>query len=228
MKKQLLSFCFICSTLILAQAQSSVVFETNPLNASGSTTAALIEGINRVKNVGTDTLKLAWKTVVIATQPSWQFSVCDVNQCWSPAVVGKNFSLAPGESARMNVDLTPNGKKGVGQVELRLSLQSSPNTVIATGIYNYIIDVTANNDVEAVRVSVYPNPATEFIRLNDPTNSVAKISVMNVLGREIKLFYSNDDDSYNVSDLPAGIYLLRLSDRNNRVIKTLRITTKQP
>ncbi len=228
MKKNILLSVIFCTSTLFAQAQSVVSFDNNPLNASGQPTAVSIDGVNNIKNLTNDTLKLVWKAVIIATQPGWVFSICDVNSCWAPTVVTKFVTLLPNQSGRMNLDLQPNGKKGVGQGEIRLSLQSSPAVVIATGVYNFSAETNSTSDIDASRISVYPNPATEYFKLNDPSDNIAKISFMNVLGREVRSFYATEDDTYNISDLPSGIYLVRLSDRNNRIIKTMRISKKQP
>lgn len=75
-------------------------------------------------------------------------------------------------------------------------------------------------------IAVYPNPATEFIKLKD-VRGVGAIKIYNLIGREVKTFTSIAKGSaYNVSDLPNGMYLVQLIDLGGKIKATHRMNKR--
>jgi len=76
------------------------------------------------------------------------------------------------------------------------------------------LDVLSIKESDINSFSIYPNPTSEklFIRSN---NELKKVSIYNVLGKEIKIPFTNNQ--INVSGLVKGIYLIKIADINNRV-----------
>jgi hypothetical protein len=73
---------------------------------------------------------------------------------------------------------------------------------------------------------VYPNPTTDFVIVSIPEEIKGNLTatVMNLLGAVVKTEkYTLADASVKIdfSDLPSGIYLLKLSD--NKIVKTVKI-----
>jgi len=76
------------------------------------------------------------------------------------------------------------------------------------------------------KVSVYPNPAVNFIGLSD-SKDVKKIIVLNVMGRETKTFNTIEKGrKYDVADLKRGMYLVQIFDNNNKIITTQRLNKR--
>jgi hypothetical protein len=76
------------------------------------------------------------------------------------------------------------------------------------------------------KVSVYPNPATSFISVNQADN-VKQIAIFNLVGRKLKSFEDIvKDQQYDVSDLPNGMYLVQVIDNSNKIITTQRISKR--
>ena len=71
-----------------------------------------------------------------------------------------------------------------------------------------LINSDGIKDVEASTLSVSPNPATDFIRING-LNANEEVRVYNALGQVVKTARLNDGESLNVSGLAAGVYMLR-------------------
>ncbi len=77
-----------------------------------------------------------------------------------------------------------------------------------------------------VKISIYPNPATNYISLNKDEN-VRDIAVFNLVGRKLKTFQNVEkDEHYDVSDLPIGMYLVQVIDDNNKIMTTQRISKR--
>ena len=83
----------------------------------------------------------------------------------------------------------------------------------------------AEKKSDFVAVSVFPNPATEFITVNNE-EAVKNIQVYNLIGRKMKSFDVAKGERYEVSDLPNGLYLVHLIGRNNKLMTIQRLTKK--
>jgi hypothetical protein len=81
---------------------------------------------------------------------------------------------------------------------------------------------TAKNSPQ---ISIFPNPATEFIKLSDD-EAVKNIFVSNMLGRKMRSFDVIKGDRYEISDLPNGLYLIQIIGKNNKVLATQRLTKR--
>ena len=69
-------------------------------------------------------------------------------------------------------------------------------------------------------VSVFPNPTQNKVTLIG--NDIAKIMIFNYLGVFIKEEYAMNEIS--LTELPSGIYLLKIYNQDNLLIKTQKIT----
>lgn len=76
--------------------------------------------------------------------------------------------------------------------------------------------------VEMLNVSVYPNPAVDFIYIQGLTK--ASISIFNATGVKLKEFQNYDGDKpIAVGDLPKGVYLLKINNvAKNNVFRFLK------
>ncbi len=75
-------------------------------------------------------------------------------------------------------------------------------------------DLTAVDNLSAARITVYPNPTTGRLFLTGPATAAG---LYDLKGRKI----ANGVESLDLSDLPGGIYLLRL--RDGRATITVRV-----
>jgi len=72
-------------------------------------------------------------------------------------------------------------------------------------------------------LSVFPNPATEFISVQDKNDAVGYLSVFNLVGKKVKEFEFVKGEQYSVADLPKGMYLVQILDRSKRNLTTQKI-----
>ena len=93
-----------------------------------------------------------------------------------------------------------------GEVELNddneLVLKSVSGT---TGIENTVII----NDI-----IIYPNPATDFIRISN-IDELQSVIIYNINGIVIKELAHNQLTEIAISDLPHGIYFIKLLNKSN-------------
>jgi hypothetical protein len=72
-------------------------------------------------------------------------------------------------------------------------------------------------------LSVYPNPVTDYISVNDHTDQVGFIVVFSLTGRKVKEFEFVKGDTYYVADLSKGMYLVQIQDRSRKILTTQKV-----
>ena len=91
---------------------------------------------------------------------------------------------------------------------------------------------TSSTDISVNNIKVYPNPANNILNIEcrDFNGENITISLYNIYGQLVKrldLKESYDEaQEINVSDLSEGLYLLRMFDSKQQIIKTKRIIIK--
>lgn len=91
--------------------------------------------------------------------------------------------------------------------------------------FNYLGEDPATV-AEQPKISVYPNPATNFISVDNADN-VKQINVFNLVGRKLKTINNVvKDERYDVSDLQNGMYLVQIIDHSNKIVTTQRISKR--
>ncbi|MEL6122309.1 MAG: T9SS type A sorting domain-containing protein [Bacteroidota bacterium] len=73
-------------------------------------------------------------------------------------------------------------------------------------------------------IKVYPNPARDHFMLRVNDVEVGAVSVTDIVGKEIIRFDAKDDHNYDISTLNQGIYLVRVYDRKDELVKALRLS----
>lgn len=76
-----------------------------------------------------------------------------------------------------------------------------------------------------LKISIFPNPASDFIQLENGAK-VNQILVYNLVGRKMKTFKAVEDEKYDISALPHGMYLVQLVDKSKKIITTQRINKR--
>jgi len=84
-----------------------------------------------------------------------------------------------------------------------------------------------NNDDDNLDIKIYPNPATDFINFDNETGKVKRVIIYSLVGRKVKEFEANiGKNTYDVTELSNGMYLIQLTGAKNKVIKTQRINKR--
>ena len=78
----------------------------------------------------------------------------------------------------------------------------------------YMIDVTTLTGIEDItdETTVYPNPATDVIKINTPEN-IQRVEIFNLQGQLVKV-ETGEVTSVSVKDLANGLYTLKLTTDN--------------
>lgn len=69
---------------------------------------------------------------------------------------------------------------------------------------------------------IFPNPVVESFEI-DYGGQLGSLRVLNMFGREVARFQYELGKQYNISQLPRGMYLIQLRDRQNAIVRTQRL-----
>ena len=113
----------------------------------------------------------------------------------------------------------PHINKVLGYNEYRYDTQTSSFVINGRSTYNYANSITLGTqsvEVSNFAVTVFPNPAKDFLYIQNSTNSeIEKIIVSDISGRTV-LQKDKIEASINVEKLAAGIYILQASSGNQK------------
>lgn len=231
MLKTILITIFLLVTFLL-QGQSSFHASATYATKQGQIDREVSPSIV-LRNLTSKTIELSWEIKKNNLSEGWEAVVCD-HQCYTSLVDKKTFRLGPNEVLHdFKVSFRPNGKQGMGNLEIHLydvsdeegTEQTITFSAAAQGTHTSVHDFTK----ETTAPKVFPNPAIEYIHIKDDYNRVALIEIYNVVGRKMSDFSVNHaGEKYNVSNLPKGMYMVRMRDANGNIVRTQRISKYNP
>ena len=73
-------------------------------------------------------------------------------------------------------------------------------------------------------ISVYPNPAVDYFTLTINDETISRITINNIIGKEVLSYSRSDMNKYDVSHLKKGIYVVRVFTHNDKLVKALRLS----
>ncbi len=236
MKKYLLLFNLVTFSLAVS-AQNFTVTPNPALGEAntddiGTSPDDVVAHANITNNTS-DTLFLRWERIENTKPECWETAVCDVDLCYYYTVNTIDFILLPNLSnGEMLVHAYPGGEPGnvptIGEAKVRIkisNLNDPGDTLIA--VYDFAVTgsgscITSVSSLDKAALKIYPNPASDYFRLPE-THKIQQLVVYNVLGNRIRTFDVNNDQNYNISDLPNGVYFVGMIDRNHEIVKTVKL-----
>lgn len=92
---------------------------------------------------------------------------------------------------------------------------------VCTGdVSNLISGISDSNPFEIKFISVYPNPATDYLTITSASIGIATITVTDISGRQLITTQTNlKSQIINLKSFSPGIYLLHYSDGINQQVK---------
>lgn len=163
----------------------------------------------------------------VTWKKGWGTQVCDLNLCYLENK-DENPKAIPNYMGRGTtawyVYMLPYGISGDSKLEL--VLYGDEDRTIE--LYRIPIDVHAFNTTNTINVKLgndivlYPNPSEEYFSVSNSRN-VEKIKLYNMLGKEVKTFFHYNNAQHLIGDLKSGMYLVRMLDKNDKIIKTAKL-----
>ncbi len=134
------------------------------------------------------------------------------------------YSSSPGSIGRKNTStsLTP-----VGYFNGKLDEIMFWNRALTPTDVEYLCKNTGINEMcNSLNTSVYPNPATDYLIIENPQEEVgsgskqdAVIEIANIQGQLIKTLTVKGKINIDVSALPRGVYILNVKTENGISVK---------
>ncbi len=218
------TFLFVFSFLTLT-AQMDVVPEMVEVSGVASET---IETSFDINNEGQG-LTALWRMVRNEIPDEWQFSLCDLNTCYDygqeecPSDNPNEF--ASGQKATFDLKCKPNGVTGSGELIIEFFNPASPETVLNSFTVVFTATSTSVSDFDIELMSIFPNPTSEKFSIT-ADDRVKQVSLFNIIGKEIATYSHKKGNSYDISSIQNGMYIVRLFDAGGNNIKVIRLSKR--
>ncbi len=143
------------------------------------------------------------------------------------------FGWAQTDERRLQVGYDLNSTLGRQHMFIYSNATWKPSTISPAGspMIRLIFDSNFWGGTSAVQdltkdnptLSIYPNPTSGWIQLKSSNpSSRFDVTVLNTLGQQVKYFHSVEN-SFQINDLPEGMYLLQLHDTQSGARHTHKI-----
>jgi hypothetical protein len=94
----------------------------------------------------------------------------------------------------------------------------------AKGLKKVVMPTLSNTSDEInASISIYPNPAADFINITLPSNEETSISIADYSGKIVYSTKVNASAVLNVKDLNAGVYFIKLKSKKINLTKKIMI-----
>lgn len=176
----------------------------------------------KVYNVNADSL-FSWVRIENNLSPGWEGSICDKVTCWAPTVDSSSFFLAPGDSSIMDAHFYLNENYGNGTMKFMIwsgNDKGNADTIIYSAS---TWAMSTRNVSDNKNVRLFPNPTKGVLNLEFNSTGKVKLEVYDLLGKKMTdLSYQGLASSFDLSDLPNGLYIIRINDDGHIYSRTFR------
>jgi hypothetical protein len=153
---------------------------------------------------------------------TWQSALC-TDICLAPSVDTTQFTIPPSGTQSFSMhfytDSTPNS--GVVQVGFRNAYNN--NNRLKQNFYGYTVwDLGLSESARFEGMKIYPNPASDLVRVDMPVTQNAKCVITDIAGRVLKTFPAQDwsgGRTIAVNDLDQGAYFIIFTSGSGRIAK---------
>lgn len=195
-----------------------------------ATVSSLSNVSDAILNNTNNTVTINWNVIATNFPSDWinALGICDNVACYNNVTNGQVHTLSLNSNAadfHLQMDLS-NATTGTYYLTVNMV---QPGTV--SGATETYIITKANLGVNGLNnddnISLYPNPATSNINVVYGQNAgVKNIAVYNIIGRVMTFYKVTNNGSANldISNIPSGIYFIRLLDANGNTIATRKFT----
>lgn len=234
-KKYIYTLFFTFSVFAIGNAQSFTITpaDTSYLSQAVNSESDLPTLLIRIHNITGGALNFTWGNNDVTGPHAWEYSVCDLNNCYPFSYDQHSFFLAAGDSGIMRCDVAHYCTTGSGYLQLLVWLDGDSANSVRSLKYSFDIDATnCTNGISETgnenSVRLFPNPVRNSFVVADLSNA-EKLSfrVYDLTGRlvntETKMKSSSEVEI--IMDEPnSGVYLLKIFDAKNLLVATKRFS----
>lgn len=182
---------------------------------------------NTIINRHTKKLELLWERVDVEIQAGWEAYVCDNLNCY-PSFISRcpeeNYNTVLQDSTiRLDVHVAPAGIEGSAHIIVYVWERNDSS-------HKYKVDYLFNKSLgthggRIQQIRMFPNPAQTNFTV-EYNYGVSRVEILNLMGKKLMSYQTNNQKNYDISSLDDGIYLIRLVGANQEVVKTLKLFKK--
>lgn len=217
MKRIILS-AFVLLGFVTAQAQFTFKPGKTGNLISGSAAEFELVGYGFVKNTGSTTKTFVWRMIPPSLPNAWSAALCDRNLCHDVGVLRGTFDLNAGDSGNIDIHTYPQSTGGVGQVEVEIFVEGDSANAQHQS-FDFSAWALSARTPAKTGIEIYPNPATNKLNITLDTDKAVNIEIYNVLGQLKKTHvHTGGTSTIDLTDLATGIYFLRYTDNNGKVV----------
>jgi len=91
-----------------------------------------------------------------------------------------------------------------------------------TFYYSDIVGI--NESIDNSFITIYPNPANDYLMINTQSINNDEIQIFNAFGQNVMIvesLHNVPQQRIDISQLPAGIYFIRISNDVNNITKKI-------
>lgn len=92
-------------------------------------------------------------------------------------------------------------------------------------VYKFVYPVSVNEQ-NTIQVDMYPNPAVNELRIKADADMEFDVKLIDISGQVVKTGNLSNSTVLNIADMPRGVYIVKLQDKNSDYTETLRLILK--
>ena len=185
-------------------------------------------------------VELRWVVTEVDVPDAWQAQLCDNNNCYAFGQytnvdddVNVPVELMADSTSILDLGVRHKGVGGCGTYRVDVTTIQDTTVILASNTYELRANVDANcnvvtvstNNFDKVKIKVFPNPTNDYFTITDNA-FVKEVQIFNIVGKQMSAIAFENGKTINVTSLPNGLYLIRMLDEDQQVLKTTRLTKR--
>ena len=167
---------------------------------------------NKLTNASADPndTMFVWTRIINDIPANWETAICDQTICYPPEDSTMTLVMKQGEFFDFKVNFYLDNTGGCGAA--KILIQSKLNPSNKDSFYTEVCGFDAAASVKNLKtdLSVYPNPAQDYVVVNASIQGLFTVKVYDILG-VLKLSKElSSGDRVNIKELNKGVYIIRI------------------
>ncbi|MCB0806953.1 MAG: T9SS type A sorting domain-containing protein [Bacteroidales bacterium] len=171
-----------------------------------------------MKNLTGGILTLSWERIYLDFPIEWNVTTCDNGGCYT--AIPESGTMQPiQDTTRAFLELTINAadRTGTGIVKFNVYDYKHPDQA-DTLTFTIHAGTTTGIEIEQQQntLSVYPNPADDFINIHTGIYKDVQVTISNIQGQVVLTdeMSGNKITTYSISEFEQGLYFVTIKDKS--------------